>query len=176
MIDTHLIDIDSKKYGFLLHENDIKLHRQYFSEMCKLLGIKVLYYAPRPDKHWTTYAEIESNFYEPVIISCIFNDHPNQQTMKKLGWNSELQDSASIISVSYDLENIQIGALFAIPSSLDHTKARLFRVSKMYNNMIYPASITCEIVPEYENTYSSAETNYVHSSMNLLNDEEEDYR
>lgn len=172
---NNIIDINSEKYGLLIHETDIKLHRRYFLEMCKLYGIKVLYYAPRKDKHWTTYAEIESNYYEPILIDCIFNEHPNNFTMKKLGWDSELQESSSIISVPYDLNGIQIGALFAVPSSLDNTKARLFRVSRMYNSMIYPASITCELVPEYINTYSSSEKDYTHSSMNLLNDEESDY-
>lgn len=38
------------KYGILLNDN-IKLHRIYFKEMCKLIGIKVVYRAPRPDKH-----------------------------------------------------------------------------------------------------------------------------
>ena len=53
-------------YGLLLHKSDITLHRKWFKEMAKLLGIKVIYRAPRPDKHYTTYAEIESNYYEPI--------------------------------------------------------------------------------------------------------------
>lgn len=77
-------------YGLLLHEEDIKLQREYFIEMTKLIGINVIYRAPRPDKHWTRYSEIDSNYYEPELVGCIFNEHPNQKTMKKLGWNSEL--------------------------------------------------------------------------------------
>jgi hypothetical protein len=176
-IDEKSLDLlNSSKYGALIHEPDIKLHRKYFTEMCKLLGIKVLYYAPRNSKGWTTYGEIETNFYEPKLITCIFNDHPNQWTMKKLGWDAEFQESASLISVDYDLENIQVGALFAVPTGVDKGKARLFRVTKMSNIMIYPASITCELVPEYENTYQPSQKDYTHSSMNLLNDEEEDYK
>ena len=53
------------KYGVLLNDG-IKLHRKWFEEMCKLLGIVCLYYAPRPGKHWTTYAEIKSNYYDPI--------------------------------------------------------------------------------------------------------------
>ena len=52
---------DSNKYGLLLNQN-AKLQRQYFREAVKLLGIKVLYRAPLPDKHYTTYAEIDSNY------------------------------------------------------------------------------------------------------------------
>ena len=39
---------DNEKYGLLLNSN-IKLHRQYFREMCRLLGINVLYRAPLPN-------------------------------------------------------------------------------------------------------------------------------
>ena len=44
-------------YGLLLHEKDIKIHRKYFAEMTNLIGIKCIFYAPRPGKHWTTYGE-----------------------------------------------------------------------------------------------------------------------
>lgn len=67
-----------------------------------------------------------------------------------MGWNAELQENAAVIHVPYDLHDIQIGALFVIPSGLDHTKGRLFRVTQLSNAMVYPASIACEIIPEYE--------------------------
>ena len=167
--------MNSGNYGVLLRDSDIKIHRKYFEEMCKLIGVNVLYYIPKENKYWTTYAEIKTNFYDPILVSCIFEDHPNQYTMKKLGWDSELQENASLISVPYDLEKIQVGAIFIVPSSIDNTKGRVFRVVRMRNSMIYPSSITCELVPEYENTFSSSEFVYKDSSFNLLNDEEEDY-
>lgn len=160
-------------YGLLLNEKNIKLQRKYFIEMCTLIGAKVIYRAPRPDKHWTTYAEVESNYYTPELVDCIFNEFPDQQTMKKLGWNAELDSNASIISVPYDTKNIQAGALFIIPSALDKAKGRLFRVTKLSTIMIYPASITCQLVPEYEDTYSKASYIYKTSSFNLLNREED---
>lgn len=162
-----------KKYGALLHEHDIKLQRDYFTEMCSLLGVRVIYRAPREDKTWTTYAEIDSNYYEPIVVDCIFEEHPKQFTMKKLGWDSELQDSASLISVAYDTPKIQVGALFIVPSALDHTKGRLFRVTAMSTIMIYPASITCMLVPEYEDTFTSDAYIFKHDSFTLLNREEE---
>lgn len=166
---------NNNNYGILLDEQNIKLHRFYFEEMCNLIGIKVLYYAPRADKHWTTYAEIKSNYYDPILVGCIFEDHPNQYTMKKLGWDSELQENASLISVPYDLEKLQVGSIFVVPSGIDNSKGRVFRVVSMRNSMIYPSSITCEIVPEYENTFSSDQYDFKNSSFNLLNDESEDY-
>ena len=165
--------MQAPKYGLLLN-NDIKLHRGYFDEMIRLLGIQVIYRAPLPDKHYTTYAEIESNYAEPILVGCIFDEHPTQQTLKKMGWVAELQQNSSFIHVPYDLPDLQQGALFIVQSGIDNAKGRLFRVVSMSTSMVYPASITCEIVPEYENTYFP-ETNddYVHSTDNLLNEEQE---
>lgn len=161
-----------QKYGQLLNSN-IKLHRQYFREMVKLLGIYVLYRAPKPDKSYTTYAELDNCFEEPLLVGCIFDEHPTQQTLKKMGWVSELQENASVIHVDYDLPSLQQGALFIIPSGLDDGKGRLFRVTRLTTSIVYPASITCEIVPEYEDTFvPETSYDYSRSSMNLLNDEE----
>lgn len=162
------------KFGLLLRP-DIKIHRKYFEEMVGLLGIKVLFRAPKPSKHYTTYTEIDTNFEKPIAIGCIFEEHPKQETLKKLGWAAELQEGASIIHVAYDTPGIQTGAIFLIPSAIDHAKGRVFRVGKMSTEMIYPASISCEIVPEYENTYSNAQKDYSHTNYNLLtSDDEED--
>lgn len=160
------------KYGTLLSP-DIKIYRSYFEEMVKLLGIQVVYYAPRPGKHYTLHTEIATNFQEPEVIGVIFNEYPDQKSMKKLGWNSELQEGSSLISVPYDLHDIQAGALFAIPSGLDHTSGRLFRVTQLTNTMVYPASITCEIVPEYEDTLPNSKVlDVTHNDFNLLREEE----
>ena len=158
-------------YGLLLNEQNIKINRFYFKELLRLQGINCIYRAPRRDKHWTIYAEIDSNYEKPIVIGCIFNEHPDQKTMKKLGWNAELQDSASVISVPYDTPNIQVGALFIIPSGLDKAEGRLFRVTAMSNIMIYPASITCEIVPEYKNNYDKALDDHASNSLNKLDEE-----
>ena len=141
--------------------------------MVDLIGIKVFYRAPLPNKTYTSYTEIESSYQEPIEVGCIFDDHPTQQTLKKMGWVSELQDSASIIHVPYDLPGLQQGALFFLPSGLDNTPSRLFRVTKLQNSMIYPASISCEVVPEYENTFAREQYNYQHSDFNLLIEEED---
>ena len=162
-----------QKYGQLLNQN-IKLHRQWFREMCRLLGIYVIYRAPRPDKSYTTYAELDNCFEPPILTGCIFDEHPTQQTLKKMGWVSELQENASIIHVDYDLPNLQQGALFIIPSGLDNAEGRVFRVVKLTNSIIYPASVACEIVPEWEDTFvPETAYDYSHSSINLI-DEEED--
>ena len=38
--------LDTNKYGLLLNK-DIKLHRQWFKEMTKLIGINVIYRSPK---------------------------------------------------------------------------------------------------------------------------------
>ena len=161
------------QYGFLLNEQDILLHRQYFEELTMMLGVKVTHRAPRQGKTYTTYSEIDSNYFEPELVGCIFDEHPNQRTMKKLGWNSELNESASIISVPYNLKGLQQGSLFVVPSAFDNSKGRLFRVVEITSQMIYPASLTCKLVPEYENTFSSSHFSHKADSFNLLNREED---
>ena len=163
---------NSNKYGLLLNP-DIKLQRAYFKEMCQLIGINVIYRSPRPDKHYTTYAEITSNYNEPILLGCIFDEHPTQQTLKKIGWVSELQQNSSIIHIPYDTPNLQQGCLFILPSGLDDGKGRLFRLVKITNIMVYPTSIACELVPEYENTYQESQNNFEKSSFNLLREEED---
>ena len=152
----------------------MKLHRIFFEEMVSMIGIKVYYRAPMPNKSWTDYTEIESNYYDPLEVGVIFDEQPTQQTLKKMGWVSELQESSSIIHVPYDLPALQYGALFFIPSGLDGAPAKLFRVVKLMNSIVNPASISCEIVPEFENTFVPEQYDYRQSSFNILS-EEEDY-
>lgn len=162
-----------EKYGNLIRE-DIKIFRRYFEEAVKMLGIQCIYRAPRPDKHYTTYAEIETNYYTPEIVGCIIHEHLDQKTLKKIGWASELQEQSILISVPYDLHDLQVGALFILPSGLDDGKGRMFRVVSMMNSIVYPASITCEIVPEYENTMSKNTEINKSNGVPLLNREDDD--
>ncbi len=160
-------------YGGLLMGKNIKLHRQWFKEMCRLIGVKVIYRAPKASKQYTTYGEIDSNYEQPIAIWCIFEEHPDQQTMKKLGWNSELVEEALLIHVPYDLPGIQQGALFIIPSAIDNAKGRVFQVTRLTTSMIYPASITCQIVPYYEDEFTKQNFNYSEHNFSLLNGEEQ---
>lgn len=166
---------DQAKYGLLLNQHDINLQRQYFIEMTQLLGIQVIFRAPKPDtKNFDLYGEMFSNYEDPVLVGCIFEEHPDQKTTKKLGWNAELQTDASIIHLPYDLPGLQRNALVIVPGALDRSKGRVFKIVDMSTIMIYPASIACQIVPEYENTFQVNELDHNQNNFNLLNDEEED--
>ena len=160
-------------YGILLNK-DIKLHRQYFKEMCKLIGINVIFKAPIDvSKHHDTYGELHTSYEQGVLVGCIFQEHPDQKTLKKIGWVSELQENSSIIHLPYDLEGLQQGAQVIIPSGIDNTQGRLFRIINISNRMIYPASFACEIAPEYESTSEKSELDYKHSNFNLLRGEDD---
>lgn len=162
----------NNQYGLLLNQKDILIQRKYFEEMTQLIGVRVIHRAPRKGKSYTTYGEIDSNYFEPEVVGCIFDEHPTQRTMKRLGWNAELETNASIISVPYDLNGLQKGSLFVIPSAFDNTKGRLFRVEEISGIMIYPCSLTCRLVPEYETTFANNLYNHQNNSFNLLNREE----
>lgn len=162
------------KYGMLLTP-EIKLHRKYFLEMAKLLGIQFIYKAPLPGKTFDNHGDLNANYYPGQVVFGIFQDHPDQKTLKKMGWVTELQENSSIIHVPYDLPNLQVGALFIIPSGLDKAEGRVFRVISMQNIMVYPASIACEIAPEYEDIDESIlHEDFTQSTTTLLIDNEED--
>ena len=160
--------MDKKDVGVLLNENNIKLNRLYFKQTCKLIGIQVIYRAPMPNKTWDGYGELDGSFYPPEIVGCLFTEHPNQKTMKKLGWIAELQENSSIIEVPYDLKNLQIGALFILPGALDGAKGRVFKVISMETIGVYPASILCEIAPVYEDSFDRGKISHTDDDMNLL--------
>jgi hypothetical protein len=161
-------------YGLLINK-DIKLHRIYFKQMVKLLGINCQYRFPLGGKTYDLHGDLEAAYSKPRSVGVIFQDHPDQKTLKKIGWVTELQENASIIHVPYDLENLEVGALFEIPSGLDNAKPRLFRVISMQNIMVYPASIACEIAPEYLDTDEKVLTrDFTKSNFTVLVDDEED--
>lgn len=165
---------DYKKYGLLLN-GDIKLHRSYFKQMVKLIGINVIYKAPRKSKDYDHHGDLDTKYMEPQIVGCIFDEHPDQKTLKKQGWVAELQEGSSMIHVPYDLEGLEVGAQFIVPSGIDNAEGRVFRVIAMQNIMIYPASMACEIAPEYQNIAPRNEVeDFTHSNFTKLVDYEED--
>ena len=149
----------------------IKLHRKYFVEMVKMLGIKMLYQSPKKGKDFNLQGDLTASYNPPVEVFGILQEHPDQKTLKKMGWVAELQESSSIVHVPYDLEGLEVGALFTLPSGIDGGQVRLFRVISMQVTMIYPASISCEIAPEYIDTTPRNETiDFTGSTTNKLVD------
>jgi hypothetical protein len=162
-------------YGLLLN-GDIKLHRMWFKQLLALHGINCKYRAPLKNKTYDKYADLQTGYKPEIVIGCLFEEHPDQKSLKKAGWVAELQEGSSIIHVPYDLPDLQVGALFEVPSGLDAGKGRVFRVISMSNIMIYPASIACEIALEYEsnNEQHLITTAHEKEDMPLLIDREDD--
>lgn len=163
-------------YGYLIRGNDIKLHRMWFKQMTQLHGINVIYKEPFKNKEYDSRGDLASGYKPGITIGCIFQEHPDQKSLKKMGWVAELQEGSSIIHVPYDLPGLQVGALFDVPSGLDQAKPRTFRVISMQNIMIYPASIACEIALEYESVDEQRLITMAHEQedMPLLIDQEGD--
>lgn len=162
------------KYGILLNK-DIKLHRKHFKEFAKLHGIKCIYRAPIPGKTFDTHGDLEANYQPGVIVNAIFHEFPDQKTMKKMGWVAELQENEILIEVPYDLADIQVGALFIVPSGIDNAEGRVFRVTSMQTIMVYPYAITCAIAPEYfDRDEPNLTKDFKQENFTMLIDNEED--
>ena len=72
----------------------------------------------------------------------------------------------------YDLVDLQAGCLFVIPSGLDKAKGRVFKVIRMSTISVYPASISCEIGPVFENELEQSTLNeFTKTDFNLLKEE-----
>lgn len=162
-----------EKYGSLFQENSIKLHRKYFAEMVRLWGVLTQYYAPKKNNHRTVYGEMESSYYEPIEVGVLFNQHPDQKTMKKLGWDNQTDTEAILITVPYDLPNIEVGAQFLFPAAIDGGEPKKYKVIRMRTSMIYPSSIVCECMPEYEDDFPSSDFDFAYSGVNVVNREDD---
>lgn len=166
--------MENKDTGLLLDKQNIELQRFYFEELVRLKGINLVYRAPRENKEYNGYGELNTFFYEPIVVGCIFDEHPNQWTMKKLGWASELQEEVSIVHVPYNTPRLQNGSLFIVPAGIDGAEGRLFRITKMSTICMYPASVACQIAPVWKNTFENEQLDHSDNNFNLLKEEEED--
>lgn len=161
-------------YGLLINK-DIKLHRSWFKQMTALHGINCKYKAPAKNKDYDIHGDLVTGYEPEILVGCIFQEHPDQKSLRKMGWVAELQENASIIHVPYDLPGLQVGALFTIPSGLDDAEGRTFRVISLQNIMIYPASIACEVALEYDSVDEQhLITDHEMVDMPLLIDNEDD--
>lgn len=130
-----------------LLQNDLEIFRYYFEEALDLYGIAARYYQLKPNCHFTVAGELSANYFDPIKCRILFDQVPKVSTLKKLGWVTELDQAASLIHVAFDLPGLAFGSLFEIKDPLAPDRGRLFRVTKMQTSILYPASVTCQIVP-----------------------------
>ena len=141
----------------------------YFKQMVKLLGIQLQYYAPRESKQYDLHGELDTCYYAPISVGGIYQGEVTQKTAKKLGWNAELSAGSILVTVPYDLDRLQVGALFRLPSAIDGSEGRLFKVLSMNVIAVYPSEITCELGPVLESTLEKSETqDFSKSNFNIL--------
>lgn len=168
--------MERKDTGLLLDKQNITpLQRFYFDEMTRLLGINVLFRRLKNNqsKQYDLHGELDAIYEPAVVVGCIYENHADQKTMRKLGWNAERVESTPVIHVPYDLEGLQAGTLFIIPSGLDNASGRVFKVLEMSNIPIYPASIACRLGPVLESDFERSQTrDFTRTDFNVLNDEE----
>ena len=73
----------------LLNRDDARIHRAYFQEMTKLIGIQVLYqYVIKQEL--TIHSEDNSTLSQPIQLDILFDENPSQKTLNRMGWVSEL--------------------------------------------------------------------------------------
>ena len=88
---------------------------------------------------------------------------------------SELSESALVINFPYDTPYIETGCIVLVPSGLDNAPPRMFRIARMSTIMIYPASIACECVPEYNDVLPRSQVeDFRNSSTNVFMRDEDD--
>ena len=160
--------MNEQDVGLLLNNNAL-IYRQYFEEAVSLIGIYVIYRAPIEGKKYDGYGEFDEYFLPAVKVGSIFEEHPTQKTMKKLGWVSELTDTPPIIHLPYDLPNIQVGGLVIVPSGVDNTQGRVFRIIDMdLSSMLYPSTVVCKLAPEYKSSMEKQDLNHKDNNFNIL--------
>lgn len=168
--------MDNKDTGLLLNkDNIVPLQRFYFQQMVRLVGLNVLYRAPKcKDRKYDVYGEMDTFFESPIVVGCIYDEHTDQKTMKKLGWNAERGETTPVIHVPYDLPGLQAEGLFIIPSGLDNGEGRVFKVLEMSNIPVYPASMACKLGPVLKSNFERSQLHdFTVNDFNVLNEEED---
>lgn len=166
--------METSNYGLLLNGNT-KLHRGWFKEMARLLGIKVIVKVPRNEsKDYTDQGELVANYQDPIAVYGIFQDYLDQKTSKMLGWNVEQDEENSVIHLPYDVKDLQVGTQVIVPSALDKSEGRVFRVIELSTIAIYPASVACKLAPEWQDDLPLSQIkDFTNTNFNLLREESE---
>ena len=156
----------------LLSRQDSKIYRHYFDEMCKLIGISVLYQYVT-ERNMTIHSENNNNLSAPVRVDILFDEDPTIDTLDRLGWLSELQDQKPIIvNMSYHTPHLTVGARITIESVDGIQRPRVFEITKIQSDLEYPDCYVCAAVPvfdQYEQSNDYTLTNY--DKINTQNSE-----
>ncbi len=161
--------------GLLIRGKD-NLHKKFFKEMAKLLGIEVKYrYFIDNSKHYTIHAEQRGKLSEPVDIDIIFQEYPDQKTLRQHGWFSENpDDKAYVAQVPSDLIGLQRGCYIDIPYGAKKDTYRTFRITDISSIIVHPESYYVRLAPEFDTIVHEVDHNYSDTSFNFIDFTEED--
>lgn len=134
----------------LLNRKDALNMRGYFNEMVKFIGQSVGYqYIVKQD--WTIHSESNAEYSAPIRIDIIFDENPSIDTLNRLGWVSELNDEKPVIAnLPYNTPNLQVNCRIIIQSVSGTPRPRVFRISKIAEDLEYPDSVVCALVPVFD--------------------------
>lgn len=134
----------------LLTQPDSTIFRQFFKEMAKLRGIRVIYQYPI-DMKFTQYAEENpKGFSEEIEMDIIFNENPKVTTLRKYGWVSETpEDKPYTAELPYDAKNLCKGCRISIIPPLPLAPKRVFVITDIQSNLEFPDSWICKLAPVF---------------------------
>ena len=166
--------MDNEHTGLLIHKSDVELHRGWFEEMCRLIGIQTIYKPPVDGKDYSLYGELNPDLQNAQLVWCIFEEHASQRTMRALGWNTEALESCPVIHVPYGLEGLQAGAVFIVQSGVDSNVGRVFKVLELANEAVYPASVACKLGPVLRSNFQEEDLDHDDNDFSVLRDIDSD--
>lgn len=154
----------------LLVRDDSRLYRRYFNEMCRLIGITVLYqYVVK--KEMTIHSEDNSILSMPIQLDILFDDNPTIDTLNKLGWITEIGEQKPIVvNVPYNTPNLTVNARITVETTDGVKRPRIFQITKIQSDLEYPDAFTCAAVPVYDqysqrNQYTLVNTEKVNQEV-----------
>lgn len=136
----------------ILKQHDATHFRNYFKEMAKLLGIRVIYQYPI-DMNFSLYAEEDpKGFSEEYNMDIIFEENPKITTLRKYGWVSELPDDKPYLAqLPFDAKNLCKGCRISIIPPLPLADKRVFVITDIQSNLEFPDSWMCKLAPVFFN-------------------------
>lgn len=154
----------------LLVRDDSRIFRGYFSEMCKLHGISVAYqYVVKSDM--TIHSEDNSYLSSPIRIDILFDQQPSVDTLKRLGWVTELNTLQPIvINMPYNTPNLTVNARITIQSIDGTPRPRVFKITTIQSDLEYPDAYTCSVVPVADQSYQKNQYTLVNTEK--INEED----
>lgn len=171
----------------LLTKDDSKLYREWFKEMARLRGIRVIYrYAVFTSE--TIHSEFNSCYSEPIDIDVIFDTNPRASTLKKIGWVSESPDDKPyIVYLPYDLPHLNTESVIDIPPEIDERtlndivsdhhgkppmRPRRFKVTTINQLIEFPDCWICTLAPVFDT--EDVDNNYESTNFNFIENPKED--